>query len=102
MSLDINEPPPNVVPQKQFNSHPLAPLTADEISIAAGLVQKVWPANTELHYKAVTLEEPPTAQVLPYLEAEHGQDTLPSIERKAFVCYYLRNTVLIFCLHPEQ
>lgn len=93
MSLEINAPPSTVVPQKQLNLHPLAPLSADEISVAAGLVRNLWPAGTDLHYKAVTLEEPPKAQVLPFLEAEHGRGPVPSIQRKAFVNYYLRNTV---------
>lgn len=101
MSLEVNTPPSNVVPQKQLKPHPLAPLTANEITIAAGLVQRLWPNGTDLHYKAVTLEEPPKAQVLPYLEAEHGRGPLPPIQRKAFVNYYLRNTVCVSCILTE-
>lgn len=92
MSVETAGPPPTVVPQKQIAPHPLAPLTADEINVAGALVRGIWPAGTDLHYKSVTLDEPPKALVLPFLEAEHGKGPLPSIPRKAFVNYYIRNT----------
>ena len=96
MSLDIVASPPSVVPEKRLNSHPLAPLTADEINTAAALVRRLWPSGTQLHYKIVTLQEPRKVEVLPFLQAEHGRRTLPIIQRKAFVNYYIRNTV---CIH---
>lgn len=73
--------------------HPLAPLTAAELQKAAGIIKASWPAHTDLHFKVVTLQEPPKTEVLKYLEAEHGGKPLPSIPRKAFVNYYIRNTV---------
>lgn len=79
-------------PTKQTASHPLAPLAASEITTTATLVKRRWPAHTDLHFKVITLEEPPKAEVITYLEAEHRGRPLPRISRKAFVNYYIRNT----------
>ena len=100
MSLDVV--PPSVVPQKRLTSHPLAPLTADEINIAAALVRRLWPSGTQLHYKTVTLQEPRKVEVLPFLQAEHGRGPLPTIQRKAFVNYYIRNTVRMHALDTRS
>jgi primary-amine oxidase len=78
---------------KSVSSHPLAPLSASELQNAAAIIKASWPAHTDLHFKVVTLQEPPKASVLPFLEAEHGGTSLPEIPRKAFVNYYIRNTV---------
>ena len=96
MSLDIVTRPLSAVPQMWLTPHPLAPLTADEINIAATLVHRLWPSGIELQYKTVTLQEPLKAEVLLFLEAEHGRGPLPSIRRKAFVNYYIRNTVCLY------
>jgi primary-amine oxidase len=45
-----------------------------------------------LHFKVVTLEEPPKTEVLRYLDAEHNKKPLPSVSRRAFINYYIRNT----------
>ena len=80
-------------PAKQTDAHPLAPLSADEIRSAVSIIKSQWPANVDLHFKAVTLEEPAKAEAVPYVEAEfHGYD-LPNIDRKAFLNYYIRLTV---------
>lgn len=73
--------------------HPLSPTTASEIRAAADLVRRLYPHTTPLQFKTITLEEPEKARLVPYLEAEHNGQLLPKIDRKAFVCYYLRNTV---------
>jgi primary-amine oxidase len=93
MSLQIDTPPPTVIPQKQIASHCIAPLSGDEISHASGLVKSLFPSNTSLQFKVITLQEPPKVEVLRYLEAEHNGAPLPAIQRKAFVNYYIRNTV---------
>lgn len=78
---------------KRATAHPLAPIDADEIKRAAALIRAQWPAGTDIHFKALTLEEPPKAETVPYLEAAfHGQD-LPHVQRRVFAAYYLRNTV---------
>ncbi len=73
--------------------HPLGPLTADEISASSALIKSVWPPQTSLQFKAITLLEPPKAELLPYLTAEHASQALPFLSRKSFVVYYIRNTV---------
>jgi primary-amine oxidase len=70
---------------KSVPSHPLA----------ANIIKASWPARTDVHFKVVTLQEPPKVEVLKYLEAEHGNKPLPAISRKAFINYYIRNTVCL-------
>ncbi|KAI4109207.1 MAG: hypothetical protein L6R37_000638 [Teloschistes peruensis] len=77
---------------KRPSSHPLSPLTSSEITNASSLVQKLWPSNIDLQFKILTLQEPEKTQVLPYLNAEHRGAKTPTIERKVFVCYYIRKT----------
>ena len=78
---------------EQIAAHPLCPLTASEISNTAQLIKKLWPPNVNILFKVITLEEPQKKHFVPYLDAEHAGKTLPHIDRKAFVAYYLRNTV---------
>lgn len=78
---------------KHQAAHPLCALRGDEISYTAELIRSLWPANTDLRFKTITLDEPPKAQLLPYLEAEVSGGKLPVIDRKAFAAYYIRNTV---------
>ena len=73
--------------------HPLAPINSDEIQNAVELVKAQWPSNTDLHFKAITLQEPAKAEMVPYLEAEFSGSSLPTIDRRVFVTYYLRMTV---------
>lgn len=87
---------------KSVPSHPLAPLSASEITSAAAIIRASWPAHTDLHFKVVTLEEPPKAEVLRYLDAEHTGRPLPSISRKAFLNYYIRNTVSAIFVAPPH
>jgi len=78
---------------KTVPSHPLAPLSAEELRTAASIIKASWPARTDLHFKVVTLQEPPKAEVVKYLDAEHGNKPLPAVSRKAFINYYIRHTV---------
>jgi len=75
-------------------AHPLCPLSASEITTSSSLIKSLWPKTIDLRFKTITLEEPPKAQLIPYLEAEHSNSPLPRIDRKVFVAYYIRNTVL--------
>ncbi|KAB8346143.1 hypothetical protein FH972_023189 [Carpinus fangiana] len=77
---------------KTAATHPFAPLSADEIAYTASLVQAQWPEGTDLHFKTITLEEPLKAEVLPLLEKEHNGETFTAPARKAFACYFIRNT----------
>ena len=93
MSTEQVSSSPAATVGKQVGSHPFSPLTTSEITASAELVKGLYPNQTRLQFKAITLEEPEKAQVIPYLEAEHSGKPLPKILRKAFVCYYIRNTV---------
>ncbi len=84
---------PSAITAKKMAYHPLSPLTAAEITRSSGLVKSLYPPKIDLQFKVVTLEEPEKCFVVPYLHAEHHGKPLPSLERKAFVCYYIRNTV---------
>ncbi|KAL8797536.1 MAG: hypothetical protein Q9195_000353 [Heterodermia aff. obscurata] len=77
---------------KHVAVHPLSPLTASEIVRAAHFIRNLYPSSVKFQFKAVTLEEPEKSRLIPYLDAEHGGHRLPSIDRKAFVSYYIRNT----------
>ena len=93
MSTETIATTPSLRPTRSIPSHPLAPLSASELTSAAAVIKASWPAHTDIHFKVVTLEEPPKSEVLRYLDAEHNQKPLPSISRKAFLNYYIRNTV---------
>ena len=75
--------------------HPISPLTSREIVKASALVKGLYPPHTDLQFKVVALEEPAKAHLVPYLEAEHAGRRPPSLDRRAFICYYLRHTVRI-------
>lgn len=82
---------------KQSVTHPLAPLSAQEIQAASSLIYNQWPENTDLQFKVITLNEPAKVEMIPYLEAEFQGQRLPSIDRRVMVAYYIRKTVSI-CL----
>ena len=91
---------PSAGSTKQIATHPLSPLTASEISQSAQLVKALYPTTASFQFKVVTLEEPEKAQLVPYLDAEHYGNKLPLLDRKALVCYYIRNTVSDFGASP--
>jgi primary-amine oxidase len=94
MSLEqIPVPLPFVGGKKSFPQHPLGPLTAPEITETARLIKGLWPTNTNIQFKHITLREPKKADLTPFLAAEHAGQRLPAVERRAFVVYYIRNTV---------
>ncbi|EOO03406.1 putative copper amine oxidase 1 protein [Phaeoacremonium minimum UCRPA7] len=75
-----------------YQSHPLGPLTAKEISQSSALIKGQWPEGTLFQFKVVTLLEPAKAELIPYLSAEKSGQTPTDIDRRAFVVYYLKNT----------
>ncbi|KAI4148969.1 MAG: hypothetical protein LQ341_001438, partial [Variospora aurantia] len=77
---------------KHVSSHPLSPLTSAEISNVSKLVQSLYPRNANLQYKSITLQEPEKAHLVPFLNAERNGLKTSTIERRAFVAYYIRNT----------
>ena len=88
---------PFVGGKKTTPQHPLGPLTAGEITESANLIRSIWPANTNVQFKSITLQEPNKADLVPFLAAEHAGQSTPTIERRSFVVYYLRNTVRQYC-----
>lgn len=84
---------PFVGGKKLTPQHPLGPLTADEIKESARIIKALWPSNTNLQFKSISLQEPDKAELVPFLTAEHAGTTTPTIDRRSFVIYYIRNTV---------
>lgn len=84
---------PFVGGKKLTPQHPLGPLTADEIKESARLIRGVWPEGTNLQFKSITLQEPKKSDLVPFLAAEHSGQPTPTVERRSFVVYYIRNTV---------
>ena len=78
---------------KQTAPHPLAPLSASEITGSADFIRELYPAGTNFQFKSITLQEPEKAQLIPFLEAEHYGEQTPNIDRRVFVNFYIRNTV---------
>ncbi|KAK4244206.1 copper amine oxidase [Corynascus novoguineensis] len=51
--------------------HPFDPLTANEIRLAASVLKR-HVAATDIVFRVITLWEPPKAEMVPFLEMEHG------------------------------
>jgi primary-amine oxidase len=84
---------PLVGGKKLAPQHPLGPLTTEEIKESSSLIKGLWPASTNIQFKSITLQEPNKSELVPFLAAEHTGQSTPTIERRSFVLYYLRNTV---------
>jgi primary-amine oxidase len=82
--------------------HPLCPLTGDEIQSTARLIESVWPQSVSLSFKVITLSEPPKEKLAPYLQALDSGKTPSPLERRVFVCYYIRGTVRSSCATGES
>lgn len=72
--------------------HPLDPLNPVEITLAAAIIRSAYPPGSPIRFKAITLDEPSKALVLPYLDAEHEGLKLPAVPRTAYVLYVMVNT----------
>jgi len=51
--------------KKVLVEHPIGPLTASEISESSTLIKGLWPSNTNIQFKAVTLQEPSKSELAP-------------------------------------
>ncbi|GIJ83686.1 hypothetical protein Asppvi_002516 [Aspergillus pseudoviridinutans] len=72
--------------------HPLDPLSPAEISLAVRHLNNAYPSD-KLVFRVVTFLEPPTAQMIPYLEAERsGKRDVTAPKRSAFVQSYKNTT----------
>ncbi len=79
----------------QFQSHPLDPITAEEILQISSLLKAHSPGKN-LHFKIITISEPPKAQLRPYLIAERNGSTTKKLPRIASSLYYHRGTADLF------
>lgn len=82
-----------------YQAHPLGPLSGSEIVQSSTLIRQAWPEGTLFHFKVITLLEPAKAELVPYLDAERKGLTPKDIDRRAFVVYYLKNTVCVVSYH---
>lgn len=73
--------------------HPLSPLTAAEIKASAEVIKSLYIPGTGLLFKQITLLEPKKAQLAPYLDAQNQGKSVSQLDRKAFISYYIKNTV---------
>ncbi len=78
-----------------FQNHPLDPITAEEILHISSLLKAHSP-NKSLHFKIITISEPPKAQLRPYLIAERNGGTKKKLPRIASALYYHRGTADLF------
>ena len=78
---------------KSLTTHPVAPLSSSEIEACRDAIQKLYPPEVKLLFKQITLREPPKAELAPFLDAEARGESTHLIDRKAFIAYYIRNTV---------
>lgn len=90
----------NGIKKAKVPTHPLGPLTGDEISRSSRLVAQSWPQGTQFRFKSIKLREPTKTELVPYLEAERAGRELPAIERLSDVVYYIKNTVSL--PHPTS
>lgn len=74
-------------------THPLGPLTAEEIKQSSRLMVQSWPEGTLFRFKVIKLREPAKSELVPYLKAERSGQSLPAIDRLVDVVYYIKNTV---------
>ena len=75
--------------------HPLDPLTADEILKVSALLKAHSPKQS-LHFKIITIIEPPKTQLRPFLKAERNGAIKENLTRKASSLYYHRGTADLF------
>ena len=61
--------------------HPLQPLTAEEITVARGVVINSYEKSTVISFRAIQLQEPKKAELIPYLSAEHAGEVTFSTRR---------------------
>jgi primary-amine oxidase len=52
--------------------HPLLPLSAEEIERATSIVKRRHDETAAISFRAVQLQEPKKAELIPYLAAEHA------------------------------
>jgi len=75
--------------------HPLDPLNAAEIIQVSSLLKAQSPEHS-LHFKIITIIEPPKAKLRPFLKAERNGNPSSRLPRMASALYYHRGTPNLF------
>jgi primary-amine oxidase len=75
--------------------HPLDPLTGDEIIEISSILRINLPEK-DLHFKIITILEPPKAKLRPFLRAERNGGVKIPLPRIASSLYYERGTPNLF------
>ncbi|KAH9216417.1 putative copper amine oxidase [Leptodontidium sp. 2 PMI_412] len=75
--------------------HPLDPLNAAEITQVSTLLKAKYP-DQRLHFKIITIFEPPKAKLRPFLKAERNGGTSSPLPRIASALFYHRGTPNLF------
>ncbi|KAL2150120.1 hypothetical protein VTH82DRAFT_7796 [Thermothelomyces myriococcoides] len=85
-----------------LHHHPFDPLTAGEIRQAADILRRHVP-GADIHFRVITLWEPPKAEMVPFLEMEHGgPETAKAPARIARVQGYVNGTFTEYKVDLDQ
>lgn len=76
--------------------HPLDPISAAEIVQVSALLKAQKPEEHELHFKTITIIEPPKQKLRAFLISEREGGLKSSLPRRASALYYLRGTAKLF------
>ena len=84
------------MPDIQVTMHPLDPLTPSEIILAAKLIKR-HNEGRSVHFKNITLIEPPKNELRKFLAAERSGKPLSAVPaRRASSLYYIRGTADLY------
>jgi primary-amine oxidase len=78
-----------------MSPHPLDPLSAAEITHISSLIKEKTP-GTSLHFKVISIDEPPKQLLRKYLIAERNGGPTSHLPRLASALYYHRGTSNMF------
>lgn len=71
-------------------SHPLDPLTGDEIALTRDILTREYGTDAKLRFKVMELGEPFKKELIPYLEAERKGESLPPKPARCVKVYFHR------------
>jgi primary-amine oxidase len=66
----------------EAHSHPLSPLSEHEFRNARDIINGLYGAESTLFFRAISLNEPRKAELIPYLEAEHAGAALAELSER--------------------
>lgn len=89
-ALDPFEPEHRSLNNPNMAPHPLTALSRDEFKTARDIVTNLYGSDSTLFYRAIFLQEPKKAELVPFLQAEHAEtitDETPRPPRLARLQY---------------